>query len=289
MNKSRILSIITVVVFIIASLTLIQGCRKESKPTPKQQSAEADKKAPEALESLEKNIKDIFKQLDVKDEEAEEEKTEMKTETKTETKVKQDEEKAENESKQETKQEVKTETAEDKKWKAVKKKVEEMHKQWNTLQPEVATAGTPPEKIEDFSTTLNNVTVASDAKDLPNTLSQTNELYKYIPAFMEHFESKSPPTIKKLSYIVRDAKYNGANNQWEKAKASIVNLRTIWSMVKTQTKKEQEKDAAKVEVSIKELEKVVNESNANLTKLKSEIAIDNLEKLEESFEKGQKK
>ncbi len=118
-----------------------------------------------------------------------------------------------------------------------------------------------------------------------NTLFAANELTQFISDFTAQYNSEIPPDVKRMGYFIRDAKYNGIAGQWEKSSADIDSLKSYWSIVKAQVKKEQEKQASQVEFSIYELEKVVKQSNLTLTLLKSDIALDNLNKLEEAFRK----
>ncbi|MBZ4644846.1 MAG: hypothetical protein JG777_335 [Clostridia bacterium] len=283
MKKNRIITYI-ILVFTLSMVTAaFSGCsKKAAKPAPKSTS-ESAKKAPDTLKGLESSIQDVIKELDKKEEEKSE--AEIKTETKTEVKQEEDKDKAKAETKQETEKEVKKESPEDKKWKTVTKKVEDIHKQWNSFQPEAVKAGAPKKVIDDFSNSLNILTTYVEAKDMLNTLFTANELYQFIPEFMGQYTNKTPPDLKRIAYFIRDARYNGMANQWEKSKSSINNLKSHWPIVKAQVKKEQENQASKMEFSIYELEKVVAQSNMNLTKLKSDIALENLKKLEETFEK----
>ncbi|MGE4282713.1 MAG: hypothetical protein AB7G87_03240 [Clostridia bacterium] len=283
MKRKIILFSILILTLLILNTLLCSCSKKSAKPTPNE-SEEESEKAPDTLKELEASIQDILKELDAK-KEPEKKEAEIKVETKTEIKQEESKDKSSNENKQETTQEVKKESEEDKKWESVSKKVEEIHKQWDSLQPEVVKAATPKKTIDDFSNTLNTLTIYAESKDMQNTLSFTNELYRLIPDFLEQYKDKIPPDVKRMTYFIRDAKYNGKINQWEKSASSINNLKSHWAIVKAQAKKEQEKQISQVDFSIIELEKVVILNNMILTDLKSNITLENIKKLEESFQK----
>lgn len=288
MRRMSFRQIIIILITLLLCIHLFASCSKKESEQSNEKSEETEKKEPETLKKLESTIQEIIDELDKKEEEEKQE-TEMKIETTTEMKSEQDSEKEQNETKQETKQEITKESPEDKKWKAVSKRIEEIHKQWNNLQPDLVTAGVSKQPLDDFSNTLNSLTIFADSKDMQSTLFLSNELTRIIADFMEQFKGKVPPDIKRMSYYVRDAKYNGMINQWEKAKSGINNLKSHWSIIKPQTNKDQESDASKTEFSITELEKVIDQKNLNLTKIKSDITLENIKKLEESFEKAEKK
>lgn len=284
LKKRYWVNYILLLLIALMSVNYFTGCSQRSaKPAPE----EADKKknkAPESLKELESEIESIIKELDKKEEDKKEE-TQVKIESKTEVKQEQDQNKGENETKQETKEEVKKESVEDKKWKTVKEKVESIHKHWNNLQPAVVKAGMQKKVIDDFSNALNILTIYAEAKDQQNTLFTANELHQFMAAFLEKFDEKIPPDVKRIGYFIRDAKYNGTANQWEKAKGSMSKAKSHWAVVKPQLKKEQETQGSKMEFALYELEKVIEQSNITLTKLKSDIVLEDLKKLEESFEK----
>lgn len=286
-NKQFINCIVFVLSLLILSATF-SGCSKKSAQSEPPKESSNEKKAPDTLKKLESGIDAIIENLDPKDNEADNQtqgdaKPQSSSETKTETKT----EESKDQSKNETKQEVKNESPDDKKWKDTTTKIEETHKQWNELQPDLSKGGVQQKVLDDFSNTLNTLTTYITAKDLQNTLLYSNELYRFIADFMDPYNNKTPPESKRITYFIRNAKYSGMANQWEKAKSSITNLKSHWSILKPQIKKDQQDAADKMDVSILELEKVVAQSNMTLTKIKSDIALENVKALEQSFEKSQ--
>lgn len=288
LKHKHLQKMLTIILTFSLCVYLFCSCSKKEEKSPSKQSENTEKKQPEALNKLEKSVQDIINELDKKEEEETQE-SETKMESTTETKSEQSAEKEQTETKQETKQEITKESTEDKKWKAVTKKVEEIHKKWNELQPDLVTAGTPKQSIDEFSNTLNSLTVFIESKDMQNTLFSSNELYRILADFHEQFKGKIPPDVKRMSYFIRDAKYNGMSGKWEKAKSSVNNLKSHWEIIRPQTKQEQESITAQTEFSVSELEKVLEQANVNLVKLKSDIALENVKKLEESFEKMEEK
>ncbi|MDK2798459.1 MAG: hypothetical protein PWP27_39 [Clostridiales bacterium] len=284
MRINRIINYIALTLILFLVITNFSACSKKSAKSAPKNISENEKKVPDSLKELESGIQDIIDELDKK-ENTEKSEAKVKIESKTEMKQESDKDKSKNEMKEETKEEIKKESPQDKQWKSVTQKVESLHKQWNSLQPEVVKAGIPKKVIDEFSNSLNTLTTYTQTEDKQNTLFYANELYRLIPDFMEQYHSKTPPDLKRIGYFVRDAKYNGMINQWEKSKSSINNLKSHWSIVKAQVKKEQEKQASTMEFSIYELEKVILLSDINLTTIKSDIVLENLKKLEESFEK----
>ena len=285
-GKKHLWIFILLIAISITLIGIVAGCRqKAEKPTPENtEEKNKEKKLPDTLEDIESSLKNIIRTLD-KDKDEEKDKEEVTIESKTEIKQEEDSKKAENETKQETKEEIKKEDPEEKQWKTVEKQVKELHKNWNSLQPDIVQAASPKEAIDEFSNLLNSLTLYAEAKDMQNTLFAANEVYRIIPIFMAQFDSKVPPDLKRMEYHIRNAKYNGMINQWDKSKEDMNKLKSYWSTVKTQVQKEQEDQANQIEFSISELEKVVIQENISLTDIKSKLALENIEKLEEALKK----
>ncbi len=276
---------INIVVLLMICILCCNVCTSCSKKSAKpEESSQSKKKPPGALSEMESSVLDIIKALDVKEEEEKQE-SKVKIESKTEIKMEEDPKKAANEAKMQTTEEIKKDTPDEEKWKEVKKTVEDIHKQFNSMQPDLVKAGTPTSIIDKLSKTLNELTLYVEAKDKQNTLFVANELYNIIPDILEKFDSKIPSDVKRIGYYIRDTKYNAMVNKWDKSLESITNAKSHWDIVKVQLKKEQEDQGGKLEFALQELEKVVKESNIMLTKLKSDLALEDLKKLEESFEK----
>ena len=282
-HKSSILHSIFFIALTLLCLYAFTGCANlQANQAPENNPADDSKKVPGTLKEFEENMGEIIEELDKEDDEEDE--SEMTLEIKTEIKQEETPEESTNETTQEQKQEIKKETTEDKMWETVEEKLETMHKQWNELQPKIVQAGISKEKVDAFSTALNDVTMAADETDKMNTLLGVSNLYAFVADFMAPYESDIPPDVKRMQHFLRNAKYHAMLENWEAAKENMENAKAHWQIVKAQTEKEQEEHANKMEFSIYQMEKVIDESNATLSELKGDLALQNLEALEESFE-----
>ncbi len=283
MHKLIILNSIFFITLPLLFLCSFSGCANlQANPVNEKAPSDDSKKVPDTLKEFEENMGEIIEELDKKEEEEDE--SEMTLEIKTE--IKQDEtpEESTNETTQEQKQEIKKETTKDKMWESVEEKLESMHKQWNELQPKIVQAGISKEKIDAFSTALNDVTMAANENNKMNTLLGVSNLYSFVADFLGPYDSDIPPDVKMMEHFLRNAKYHAMLENWQAANENMENSKTHWQIVKTQTEKEQEKHANKMEFAIYQMEKVIGESNATLSELKGELALENLKALEESFE-----
>ncbi len=282
----KYISLLTVaLLFVLPSIFIIfTGCSSEDKKPERMNTEQTNPKTPKDLTEIEDSIEEIFKTLDKKNEESPE-KSEVITKTTIETKDEQKEtaEKTELESEKKVSQEIKKETPDDKAWKSIDKKSEALHEKWNNLEPEAIKSGVDKNNIDGFSNALNSLTLHVEAKDQMSVLLAANQLYGVIPEFMNKFDDKVPPDLRRTVYYIREAKYNSLLNKWEDSKLNIENAKSHFTVVKGTLKKDSEKLGDKTEFSIKEMEKVVLMNNLTLAKIKSELVIDNLKKLKDDI------
>lgn len=286
MRKKVCLSVLSMLLIFSAIFILYTGCSKKEETSENKSSEESGKKTPEEMTKLESDIVNIIKSVDKEDED-EKEKSEFEIKTTIETKNEQEEDadKSETEIEKKISQEIKKESTTDKKWESIDKKSKDIHKKWNNLKPELIKAGVGKNNIDSFSDALNTLTMHVEAKDQIAVLLAANHLYGIVPEFMDKFQNDVPPDLKRTVYLIREAKYKGMTNQWENATVDIENSKSHFSIIKGALEKDKDDLGSKTELSIQELEKVVRMNNMTLTKLKSEIVIDNLEKVEEAVKK----
>ncbi len=286
MRKKVYLSVLSMLLIFSAIFILYTGCSKKEETSENKSSEESGKKTPEEMTKLESDIVNIIKSVDKEDED-EKEKSEFEIKTTIETKNEQEEDadKSETEIEKKISQEIKKESTTDKKWESIDKKSKDIHKKWNNLKPELIKAGVGKNNIDSFSDALNTLTMHVEAKDQIAVLLAANHLYGIVPEFMDKFQNDVPPDLKRTVYLIREAKYKGMTNQWENATVDIENSKSHFSIIKGALEKDKDDLGSKTELSIQELEKVVRMNNMTLTKLKSEIVIDNLEKVEEAVKK----
>jgi hypothetical protein len=140
--------------------------------------------------------------------------------------------------------------------------------------------------LDNFGKALNNLTDSAAEKNRQNTLLNANYLYGYLPDFFLLYKSKSSPEIKRVRYYIRNSALNSVSSNWEQCDLNINSLKSSWSLYKNTLEAETQEMSSKLDFSIRELEKVINERNQHLIDIKARVALSNVDALEKAVEKG---
>jgi hypothetical protein len=169
-------------------------------------------------------------------------------------------------------------------WPKLEKDIAKIHEQWNGFQSEAIKSGATLEMVNNFSATLNKLTMTLTRQELYEGLLTVNDLYGKTVDFEQLFKTKSPPDAKKILYYGRMATYKILNNDDTGAKEAIDSALMAWETVKPQVKDTTQ--AGKVEFALKELNQAIKEKDPNLIKIKAQIGEKNVQDVIKSMEKG---
>lgn len=297
-------SIITTIVLLL--VVLLSGCnRSNNTPAPEKQSTgqkQQSEEIPDQLKSIEENIEKIFKELDgpsvgVKEQKKEEENQEAGQKSDGSQEKQQSNNQGGEEQSQQSKesgQSEKTQQEPPKKeeqeqtrkdpWKEVTSIANDLHFKWNNYMPSVVKKGAGNKLIDDFSSSLNNLTNIILKKNKNDTLMAANKLYASIPEFYSLYKTKTSPEIKRIRYFARNSMLNSMTSDWTKADSDLESLKSSWSLLKNTTSSEQQELVSKLDLSIIELEKAIKERSQPIIEIKGRIALLNMEDLENKMD-----
>ncbi|HHW30419.1 MAG TPA: hypothetical protein GXX20_01910 [Clostridiaceae bacterium] len=216
-------------------------------------------------------------------------KSEESSEQKEEDKKKQDEKSKSDENKnQEVQDKGGAEKKEDEKagqkdpWQKISSTIDKLHYDWSSYTPKAVKSGANSSLIDSFGKALNNLTTSAKEKNTQNTLLSANHLYGYLPDFYMLYKEQNSPEIKRVRYFIRNSALSAVTGDWEKCDLNVKSLKSSWSLYKNTINNEVQEPASKLDFSIYELEKVVNERNVQLIDIKSRVALSNVDALEEA-------
>lgn len=284
----------------------ITGCGMFKKNSNQQQNPEGQTdKIPKQLQNIESNIEKIFLTLGGPSLGAKEEKSDQTTDkdsSKSQESQGQGEEKQQESQGQQEQNEQKgsegqkpeqgeepgtskKQAGEQDPWQQITQQIKNLHFSWNEYLPEAIKKGAKKEVIDGFSEALNKLTKITEDKGAVKSLLTANQLYSYVPDLYSLYKTKTSPEFKRLGYYARNSILTARSSDWTKASSDIEELKSTWALVKNTIDKKQQEDSAKLDLSIYELDKVVKEKNKNLTEIKGEITLTNIEALQKSMEK----
>lgn len=272
---------------LLIPLLLVNGC--SGKENAKEEQFE---KIPPPLEEIETSIEKIFNLLggpskmeDIKDPDENQQKQAASGENNQNTDESQDQGKNESQNNQNQKagneEPQKTDT-----WTLISKEIKTIHTQWNDYMPELVKKNSDKKMIDDFSKALNDLTEISSNKNRLDTLIASNILYSNIPLFYSQYKTKLSPEVKRIIYFTRNSVLNSQADRWTDAESDINNLKSSWEMFKNTLTEEQKDDSNKINLSIYELEKVIQEHNPELADLKGRITLQNIKEIEDKLTGG---
>lgn len=301
---------ILVTIFCILINLSVSGCGLLNKD--KEQSPESEEKAPKQLEEIESSIENIFKALGApavtsdqedseakgsQDNEASNEKEkgakgeEQKGEKQEQGDDKQSEEKQSEEKQGDEQQgEKQSESGEQKEesdpWKNVSQEIKQLHTKWNEYMPEAAKKSSDSKIIDDFSDSLNTLTGIIEEQDKTGTLMATNDLHSNIPELYSLYKTKHSEEIKNILFYTRSSILYSLTETWDEVQSNMDDLEATWVLLQSALDKEQLEPANKLNLSVYELEKVVEQKDQQLINIKGRIVLKNIEELEKSIAKN---
>jgi len=159
--------------------------------------------------------------------------------------------------------------------------VQNLHLSWNDYMPEIVSKGAGRELMDGFSTALNELSTAVSTADQKALQIAANKLYKYVPDFYALYEGKLAE-FKRINYYARNIIIYAASDDWDNAALNLADLKDTWTLAKN-SGPQQQLDTTKLELSIYELEKVIQSKNKDLVKTKGELTLKNIQDLLKSL------
>lgn len=286
MNKlfrSTRITIMLITLFLFTSLTVV-SCgifKKDSNQQSKE--SEQNEKAPKPLTEIETSLESIFQTLGApatgNNEESSEQQKKSGDEEGSEKKEGGDEE-------QQGQEQNKNEP-----WEQISQTLDQLHEQWNEYMPEAAEKSTDSKVIDTFSDSLNNLTNIITEQDKAKTLLATNNLHSSIPEFYSFYKTKHIGEIKRMVFYTRSCILYSQNEKWVEVASYMEDLESSWTFLKSALAKEELESVSKLDLSIYELKKVVEQEDSQLINIKGRLTLANIEELgkdlEESDQKGE--
>lgn len=172
------------------------------------------------------------------------------------------------------------------KWSEVDSIINNLHYQWNAFMPEVSKKGADAKIIDNFDNALNTLTTSVVSKDNKKVMAAANMLYSHVADLYSLYRTKMSPEEKRIIYYCRNIILESENENWETVKQDNEQLEKSWALFRNTLDEKQKEISQKLDFSLYELDKVIEQQNKQLTSIKGEIVLSNIKELEKSFEKS---
>ncbi|MGI6549619.1 MAG: hypothetical protein ACOX4Q_06185 [Syntrophomonadales bacterium] len=165
-------------------------------------------------------------------------------------------------------------------WQEEMELVRNLHREWNGLEPEAVSKGMSNATQEALETNLFDLTRAIESRQALEAQLATNQVYRYYIEAAALFKTGIPPNLERVRYHVMEASLQGVKGSWTEAQGEASQALEIWRRLSYSLNRIERQTLNQVEHSLTDLVEVVTEQSGILTSIKTEIALQNLDKLE---------
>lgn len=303
-------------ILIIASLSNFTACSPQKKPDLKKAQEEAEaKKPPDELDKLKDSIKKVEKALETLHEESkkpmfiQQERIEKQA---SEESNKEEEEKSQSGSQSASDNSgsgsssggaeqqaqtpkltpeqlsMKLQQEKYKKFESIKKDVLALHSAWNSYEAKAISDFAMQSAINDFESSLNNLTRTVEAQDDYQSLLEVNQLYKYLPDFYMLYESKVPPDLDRIRFSAKKIQLLCEKKDFTGANDVLLYLENIWMAARPKLKTDNAEIVSKFEFALADLKNAVISKNDMIVEAKAEVLLKLTDEIEKNAEKSEK-
>ena len=165
-------------------------------------------------------------------------------------------------------------------WREEMQLVRSLHQDWNSLEPEAVSKGLSTTTQEALEKSLCDLTRAVESRQALEAQLAANQVYRYYIEAAALFKTGIPSNLERVRYHVMEARLQTAKGSWDTATVEAGEALEIWRRLSYSLNKIERRTLSQVEYSLTDLVNVVNEQSTILTSIKTEIALENLDKLE---------
>lgn len=274
-TKTILLPIFLLVLTLFVLFT--PGCRKEPEKKPESPSQSEKQPQPKELKQLIKNIETIIQEVEKKQSIVKNLPGDQKN----------------SETGNNTGQDQSNKNSSPQKnplndWKKEEKKVIDIHKQWNSLETKAVKAGADEKLRNKFETNLDSLTDTIMNHDIMKTLFSANELYGSATEISALFKTENPPPADMLKYYGQKVLFSVQEENWPQAAQNTADLQNQWEKTKILLDEKKADLGTSLDYGITDLTRSIKMENKNISIIKGEIVLENIEKIIKEMSKEKK-
>ncbi|MBS4534515.1 hypothetical protein GOQ29_02680 [Clostridium sp. D2Q-14] len=171
----------------------------------------------------------------------------------------------------------------EKMWMKLELIVSGVHTSWNNYKISAMEGGVNTKSLEATDKALNNLTINVGNKEIMTSLKEINKLIFSLANFFDIYKGHIDGDLNRLYYTASEVYIQSLEESWDKAQKVASEYEEYFSMLrqKIDLEKKDEKYLNKLEVSMKDLIDSLQYQDPNLVKIKREVVLQNIEKLNE--------
>lgn len=165
-------------------------------------------------------------------------------------------------------------------WREEMELVRDLHRDWNSLEPEAITKGMTSATQAALEENLARLTRAVEGRQALEAQLAANQVYRYYIEVAARFKTKIPPNLERVRYHVTEARLQAEQGSWAVAQEETRKALEIWYRLSYSLTRIDRRMLNQMEHSLTDLRDAVVEMSMILTSIKTEIALQNIDTLE---------
>ena len=162
-------------------------------------------------------------------------------------------------------------------WDSIKESITELYQQWDELEPQLTRENISPDIIKSFDETMDNLTVSGTEENHFSTMVSANQLTEYLSRIMAPFEQNLVPAAYHFKYHTRNVLLAGAANNYLEAQNSLAYMEELKQKISKELDNQGEGETAeKLDISLTNLQRVVDKQSLDLMKINASILMENI-------------
>ncbi|MGI5921994.1 MAG: hypothetical protein ACOX6I_09695 [Syntrophomonadaceae bacterium] len=168
-------------------------------------------------------------------------------------------------------------------WQKEQTALKNLHRSWNSLEPEAVKAGLGIPARDAFEQSLEKLTLAISRQQKEESLEAATELYGTYADLVRIFDGSIPPEYFQTKYEVMTAVIEAGKMNWTAAEEHIPLMQKYWGYLKSQAQGQDQKLLNRSEYSIEDLAEAIMSHEIDPVLIKAEIVMSNLQDLQKGF------
>lgn len=169
-----------------------------------------------------------------------------------------------------------------KSWQEMSKKIESIHKNWNSYEAEEKKGNISVDKIDQLRTSINNLTKSIEEKDIMKTYEYGSQSLLNISPMFDLYKDDLGGEVNRIMHGVYFAYLRFIEDKASQGINVLKQLENYINNMKLKIGDDEDKIKIvdRISAAIEEMEKAMKDNSLKLIRIKRDVIIDNLEELE---------
>lgn len=167
-------------------------------------------------------------------------------------------------------------------WESIEKEIKSVHEKWNSYESKEIKKGIPTENVDLFRNSLNKLTKSIENRNVMEIYDFASQSLSNLNPLFEVYKDEIKGDINKLKYHTYRAYLLSLKNETDNANETLKSSEKVINLIRSKLEEDNKKLELleRVNISINDMEKALNENSIKLNRIKKDIVIKNLEELE---------